>query len=72
MEHTAVQSQDLAIVGYDTKTSILEVAFRSGRVYRYAAVSEKIYQELLNAPSLGAYFDKNIKRKFKYIKIAGK
>ena len=66
MERTAVRSKDIAIVGYDTATSTLEIAFKAGGVYRYFDVPSPIYQELLKAESHGTYFNQQIKEKFKF------
>ncbi len=38
MDRTSVQSTTLASVGYDVGTHVLELEFRSGEIYRYAAV----------------------------------
>jgi len=69
MERTAVQSTDLAIVGYNRETLTLEVAFRNGGVYRYSEVPEYVHTSLMFAPSLGAYFKQNIKGKYPFEKV---
>ena len=63
-ERKAVQSKDLAIVGYDPEKSELEVTFRAGGVYVYSNVPADIYQQLLSAPSHGTFFNKNVKDLF--------
>ena len=67
---TPVPSRDIAIVGYDPENLILEITFRGGGVYQYAGVMESIYNNLMNAPSLGTYFNKNIKDSYQATKIA--
>ena len=69
MQRTAVKSRDIAIVGYDPKTSTLEIAFRIGGVYHYSRVPEEVYKELMASPSQGKYFDQKIKHKYPYAKI---
>ena len=69
MERQAVRSRDIAVIGYDSSTSILEITFRIGGVYHYSGVPKAIYQNLLTAPSQGKYFEQNIKYQFPYIKI---
>ena len=69
MERVAVESREIAIVGYDSQARILEVAFRRGGVYQYTQVPEKIHQDLLAAKSLGIFFEQNIKEQFPYQKI---
>ena len=69
MERVAVQSTEIAIVGYDTKTQTLEIAFRNGGVYQYKNVPEEIHQNLMSAPSHGIYFNQNIKDRYLGTKI---
>ena len=69
MERAAVYSKDIAIIGYDNSSRILEIAFRSGGVYQYSKVPSNIYQELLAAESHGLYFNEKIKDKYPCIKI---
>ena len=70
MERMAVQSKDLAIVGYDPATETLEIAFRNGGVYRYSGVPAEIHKNLMAAASHGAFFNQNIKDKFTCEKVA--
>ncbi|ELR98769.1 lysine--tRNA ligase [Gloeocapsa sp. PCC 73106] len=49
---------------YDSTHKILRVVFNNGSVYRYQDVPETIYQELKTTPSLGQYFNTQIKDKF--------
>ncbi len=70
MERVAVQSRDIAIVGYDPATKALEIAFRNGGVYRYAGVPEEIHKNLMSAESHGTYFNQNIKDKYPSAKLA--
>lgn len=70
MERIAVKSSNLASVGYDLESSILEIEFNHGGIYQYFNVSENIYNGLINASSHGQYFDKNIKKaNYRYQKI---
>ena len=71
MERTAVRSRDLAVVGYDNEKETLEVAFRSGGVYHYFKVPDNVYQELLQAPSMGIYFRDKIRDHYEYNKVSG-
>lgn len=74
MERQPVDSSNLASVGYDTISEILEVEFRkSGDVYRYFNVPSIEYERLVGAHSLGStigkYFAANIKNAFAYEKL---
>ena len=64
MERTAVRSRDLAIIGYDQDSKMLEVAFKNGGVYHYREVPEGVFQSLLKSPSHGLYFNQFIKDKY--------
>lgn len=70
MERLAVQSKDIALVGYDSGENTLEVVFRSGGVYHYKKVPAEVHRDFLEAPSLGIYFRDNIKEKFSFEKIS--
>ena len=60
-----VQSSVLSAVHFDLDRHILEVRFRSGRLYHYFDVPQDIYDALLAAPSLGSYFNKVIRPRFR-------
>jgi hypothetical protein len=59
-----VSSESLAEIGYDADTRTLEVLFRRGTLYQYFDVPDFVYEELMKAPSLGRYFNANIKGRF--------
>jgi hypothetical protein len=61
MKRTFVNSSSVASVGYDAATSVLEVEFRNGNVYRYFAVPSKIHGALVEADSVGAFVNTVIK-----------
>ena len=65
-----VRSRDLALIGYDVATSILEVVFRAGGVYRYQGVPESVYHGLMTAPSHGTFFQKHIKVQYPFRKVS--
>ena len=64
MIRQSLASSDLASVGYDKETKILEIEFNSGGVYQYFEVPEYIYEGLLYASSHGKYFNQNIKENY--------
>ncbi len=68
IERSPVESTSLASVGYDGAGKILEIEFRSGAVYQYVGVPEKVYRELLAADSKGRYFLKNIRGSYEFVK----
>ena len=56
MKRQAVDSSNLASVGYDEENEILEVEFNHGGVYQYYDVPKEEYEALMNANSLGSFF----------------
>ncbi|CAN5716529.1 hypothetical protein BH10ACI4_BH10ACI4_38890 [soil metagenome] len=62
MNYESVKSSNLSEVAYDRGTSTLGVRFKSGGEYEYLNVPEQVYRELISAPSVGSYFDANIKK----------
>ena len=65
---TPVNSSNIAAIGWEEhevpedandpheRRGTLTVDFRSGRTYRYMDVPESVYDDLLNAPSVGQTF----------------
>jgi hypothetical protein len=61
---TVVDSRNLASVGYDGQSLVLEVEFQNGHVYRYAGVPRDVYDGLMTAASKGAYFNQTVRERF--------
>jgi hypothetical protein len=53
MKHLAVQSSNVASVGYDPESQQLEVTFKDGATYVYSGIPVELYADLLAAPSVG-------------------
>ncbi|WP_068080580.1 KTSC domain-containing protein [Polycladidibacter stylochi] len=66
MEREAVSSSNLASVGYEEETSVLEVEFNSGRIYQYYDVPQKTHEELIGADSVGRYFNAHVRNSFPF------
>lgn len=62
MKRQSVISSNLASVGYDPSSSILEVEFNNGSIYQYYDVPTQIYNDLMSASSHGKYLDQNVKK----------
>lgn len=67
MNRAKVESSNIASVGYGQ--GILEIEFNSGAIYQYEDVPVATYVELLQAESVGKYFNKNIKSKYNYRRV---
>lgn len=65
MERQAVSSSNLASVGYDPNSETLEVEFVStGKVYEYYNVPQFEYDRLMEASSIGQYFNAQIRNAY--------
>ena len=69
MKRQSVSSSNLKSVGYDAKKGILEIEFQNGRIYQYSDVSNDEYTELMEASSLGRYFNSCIRGAYNYARI---
>ena len=69
MKRTPVSSSNLASVGYDPASQILEIEFNTGTVYQYFDVPQSEYDALMAAGSHGSYFYHNIRDSYRYNRI---
>jgi hypothetical protein len=54
MQMQQVSSSQVQQMGHDPSTGIMHVMFKNGSVYEYSNVSAEEFNQLLNAPSIGA------------------
>ena len=64
-----VQSSQISAVGFgkekdEDTAGVMEVQFTSGKRWRYFGVPQLVYQEMVSASSVGAYFNRAIRSKF--------
>ena len=69
MQREPVSSSNLAEIGYDPPTQTLEVYFKSGRIYQYFDVPERIYDDLRTAGSPGGYLNRAVKGQYRYARV---
>ena len=69
MRRQVVSSTNISEIGYDSDRRTLEVAFKSGTVYQYFDVPERIYEDLIRASSIGQYLNTNIKGQYRYARV---
>jgi KTSC domain len=67
---TTVESSTLTTVAYDRAGQVLRLEFRSRAVYCYFGVPPSLHQDLLAADSKGSYFNRNIRGRFPYLRLA--
>lgn len=63
MERHYVDSSMARTVGYDAEGKILEIEFKSGEVWQYHNVPERIFQEMISG-SIGRYFQAHIRGQY--------
>lgn len=68
MYRTLVNSSNIKSIGYDISMAVLEVEFIYGDVYQYFNVPSNLYQEFMDAPSKGKFFDDYVKYNYRYRK----
>lgn len=62
-----LQSAALHSVSYDAARRILTATFReSGRTYLYEDVPQELYDRLLFAQSIGAFFNHHFRDRFRF------
>lgn len=69
MEMISVSSTNVEAIGYDQDTQTLQVEFKNGSNYQYFDVPEKIFYELRDASSIGAYLSANIKGVYRFSRL---
>lgn len=69
-EMLPVQSSNIACVGYDTENQAVFVQFINGSTYSYKGVPEHEFQNLLTAPSVGSYLNRNYKNVYPYERVS--
>lgn len=64
-----VESSNIAQIGYDVDTAILEIEFRDGRAYEYYDVPQYEHDNLMASESKGKYAHKNIYKAYRQQRI---
>lgn len=65
-----VVSTTLVALAYDAARQQLRVQFHGGACYQYAPVPGSLFSELLAADSKGAFFNRCIRGKFLFLRLA--
>jgi|TARA_R110000868_G_scaffold139827_1_gene354968 hypothetical protein len=65
-----IESSNLIKTEYDTETKKLVAEFKNGMIYEYEDVPHQIYTQFRSAKSQGSFFNSQISKVFKYIKIS--
>lgn len=57
-------STNISEAFYQPSTQILEIYFHSGHIYRYAGISQDTFDALISAPSVGKFYNDNIRGQY--------
>jgi hypothetical protein len=66
---TTVESTTLRTVAYDEAREVLQLEFCNRAIYQYFDVPAAVHQALLDAQSKGGYFNRVIRRDFRYCQV---
>jgi ATP-dependent DNA helicase RecG len=69
MKMISVVSTTLRTVGYDAQRQLLQIEFHNRSLYQYFEVPQAVYEELMQASSKGAYFNRSIRSHFDYVLV---
>jgi hypothetical protein len=69
MEREAVSSSNLVSVGYNPDSETLEVEFKNSGIYEYYNVPQFMYDRLMQAGSIGTFFNTEIKTSYACSKV---
>ncbi len=64
MNREPVSSSNIAEVGYETDSETLEIMFHNDRIYQYYNVPPFEFERMMEAPSIGRYFNAEIKGQY--------
>jgi hypothetical protein len=69
VEREAVSSSNLVSVGYNPDSETLEVEFKNSGIYEYYNVPQFMYDRLMQAGSIGTFFNTEIKTSYACSKV---
>lgn len=61
MQLIPITSSNLAQIGYDSDTMLMQIMFKNGSLYSYANVEPDTYNEMMTSDDPGRYFAEIIK-----------
>jgi hypothetical protein len=64
MERQPVSSSNLVSVGYEPASETLEIEFKNGHIYQYYNVPQIMFDQLIQAPSVGTFFNANVRNAY--------
>lgn len=64
-----VNSSEFRSIGYDLLTSTLETEYQSGEVYQYFGVPARLVLDMLEAESMGRFFNAHIRPHYRFKQV---
>jgi len=61
-----VESSVIDEIAYHPTARVLEIKFKSGRIYTYMSVPPETYENFKKAKSLGQFFNEHIKHEYRF------
>jgi hypothetical protein len=68
MRRHHVDSSAISSIGYDERSSVLEVEFSSGAVYDYLNVPKRVFRDLLKASSKGSFVSRRVRDRYPFVR----
>jgi hypothetical protein len=65
----AVESSNIASIGYSEEENTCEVSFKNGSTYRAKGLDKAAYDEFLSSKSKGSHFATKLRNNYKWEKI---
>ena len=69
MDREPVSSSSIVSVGYNPDSETLEVEFKNTGIYEYYNVPQFMHERLMQASSIGSFFNAEIKNNYACSKI---
>ncbi|MCA9653314.1 MAG: KTSC domain-containing protein [Myxococcales bacterium] len=69
MEREPVESSALASIGYDPSERVLEIEFRTGKVYQYLEVPPELHAWLMQVKNKGGVFSRKVDGQFQFRRV---
>lgn len=63
------ESSQIRAMEYDASRSVLRVHFQRGGTYEYEGVNPDLIQSLIGADSIGSFFNKHIKNRYRTFRL---
>ena len=69
MDRIPVASSNIASIGYEADSQVLEVEYIKGGIYQFMNVPSDVHEELMNSSSKGTYMNQVVKKMFVVVQV---